>query len=183
MRRGGASNARPRDQGTPATHLPIDAIQEFNAEEQPPAEYGWKPGAIVNVGLKSGTNTLHGTAYIFERNSALDARNYFNPAPGKHRPVRMHQFGTTVGGPIVKDRLFFFTAYEGTRDLVGNSETVNSPATVSLAGQNGAGCVVLTTGDCTNSIPDAIADLNAQGVPISALSTTLAALYPTKGAP
>src|SRR4029077_20813737 len=166
-------------QGTPATHLPIDAIQEFNAEEQPTAEYGWKPGAIVNVGLKSGTNSLHGTAYLFDRNNALDARNYFNPSPGKHRPLRMHQFGATAGGPIVKDRFFFFTSYEGTRDLVGNSETLNSPATVAVPTGNGFGCLTLTTGDCTNSIPDAIADLNAQGTPLSALSSTLAALYPT----
>jgi outer membrane receptor protein involved in Fe transport len=169
-------------QGTPATHLPIDAIQEFNAEEQPPAEYGWKPGAIVNVGLKSGTNSLHGDLYDFERNSGLDARNYFNPAPDKHRPLRMHQFGATVGGPIVKDRLFFFTAYEGTRDLVGNSETLNSPATVAVPTGNGQGCLALTTGDCINSIPDAIADLTAQGVGVNPLSTTLMALYPTNNA-
>src|ERR1700757_1398484 len=151
-------------QGTPATPLPIDAIQEFNAEEQPTAEYGWKPGAIVNVGLKSGTNSLHGDVYDFERNNGVDARNFFNPAPGKHRPLRMHQFGATVGGPIVKDKFFFFTAYEGTRDLVGNSETLNSPDTIPVPSGNGFGCLVLTTGDCTNSIPDAIADLNAQSV-------------------
>jgi outer membrane receptor protein involved in Fe transport len=169
-------------QGTPATHLPIDAIQEFNAEEQPPAEYGWKPGAIVNVGLKSGTNSLHGDLYDFERNSGLDARNYFNPKPGKHRPLRMHQFGGTVGGPIVKDRLFFFTAYEGTRDLVGNSETLNSPATVAVPTGTGQGCLALTTGDCTNSIPDAIADLTAQGIDVNPLSATLVALYPTNTA-
>src|SRR5437588_6352175 len=166
-------------QGTPATHLPIDAIQEFTAEEQPPAEYGWKPGAIVNVGLKSGTNSLHGDLYDFERNSGLDARNYFNPVPGKHRPLRMHQFGTTVGGPIVKEKLFFFTAYEGTRDLVGNSETLNSPATVSLPGQNGAGCTFITTGDCNNSLVDATSDVIAGGGSVSTLSAKLAALFPT----
>src|SRR5262249_8770420 len=65
-------------QGTPGSILPIDAIQEFNAQQNPPAEYGWKPGAIINLGLKSGTNELHGTAYIFERNNAFDARNFFN---------------------------------------------------------------------------------------------------------
>src|ERR1700730_18244306 len=167
-------------QGTPATHLPIDAIQEFNAEENPSAEYGWKPGAIANVGLKSGTNTYHGTAYYFRRHNDFDARNFFNPVPGKHKPLRMHQFGTTVGGPIVKDKFFFFAAYEGTRDLVGNSETLNSSATVSLPGRNGAGCTTtLTTGDCNNSIVDATNDLIASGVPVSALSTKLAALYPT----
>jgi hypothetical protein len=172
-------------QGTPATHLPIDAIQEFNAEEQPPAEYGWKPGAIVNVGLKSGTNSLHGDLYDFERNSGLDARNFFNPVPGKHRPLRMHQFGGTVGGPIVKDKFFFFTAYEGTRDLVGNSETLNSPNTVHLpTPASTPNCSFIPAGDCANSLTDALADVTAAsqalpGVSVSQLSTTLAPLYPT----
>src|SRR6202521_2659210 len=64
-----------------ATILPIDAIQEFNLAEIPKAEAGWKPGAVVNVGIKSGTNTLHGAAYAFGRTDAWDARNAFNPAP------------------------------------------------------------------------------------------------------
>src|SRR6266403_69723 len=64
-----------------ATILPIDAIQEFNLEENPKAEFGWKPGAVVNVGVKSGTNQLHGSAYGFYRSAAWDARNYFNVAP------------------------------------------------------------------------------------------------------
>ena len=172
-------------QGTPATHLPIDAIQEFNAQEQPPAEYGWKPGAIVNVGLKSGTNSLHGDVYDFERNSGLDARNFFNPVPSKHRPLRMHQFGGTVGGPIVKDKFFFFTAYEGTRDLVGNSETLNSPNTVHLPTPSSApNCTYIAAGDCANSLTDALADVTAasqavSGLSVSQLSTNLAALFPT----
>src|SRR6266700_3944770 len=64
-----------------ATILPIDAIQEFNLEENPKAEYGWKPGAVVNVGIRSGTNTLHVSAYAFGRMDSWDARNTFNPAP------------------------------------------------------------------------------------------------------
>src|SRR6202011_216747 len=63
-----------------ATIVPIDAIQEFNLEENPKAEYGWRPGAVVNVGIKSGTNSLHGTAYAFGRSDAFNARNYFNVA-------------------------------------------------------------------------------------------------------
>ena len=62
-------------QGTPGTILPIDAIQEFNTEISPKAEYGWKAGAVVNVGIKSGTNQLHGAAYAFGRYDAWDARN------------------------------------------------------------------------------------------------------------
>src|SRR5438270_8234706 len=64
--------------GDSATILPVDAIQEFNVQQSPSAEYGWKPGTIVNVGLKSGTNHIHGSAYAFGRNTPLDARNYFN---------------------------------------------------------------------------------------------------------
>jgi hypothetical protein len=152
-------------QGSPATILPIDAIQEFNVQENPEAEYGWKPGAIVNVGLKSGTNGLHGTAYDFERNSAVDARNYFNNT-GPQKPVRLHQFGATVGGPIIKDKLFFFGGWEAIHDLVGNTFTVASPATVSLGG------------DTTNSIPDAIAALQAKGIAINPISAKLVTLFP-----
>src|SRR6266851_5873865 len=64
-----------------ATILPIDAIQEFNIMENPKAEYGWRPGAIVNVGIRSGTNNLHGSAYAFGRTDSWDARNHYNTAP------------------------------------------------------------------------------------------------------
>src|SRR5579862_4297856 len=104
--------------------LPIDAIQEFNLIENPPAEYGWKPGAIVNVGLKSGTNTLHGTAFAFGRDTPLDARNLFNTSDQVKQPRNLEQFGTTVGGPIIKDKLFFFGGYEGQRYTVGNIGTI-----------------------------------------------------------
>src|SRR5258706_16002013 len=82
-----------------ATILPVDAIQEFNTEISPKAEYGWKPGAVVNVGVKSGTNTLHGGAYGFYRSAAWDAPNFFNPdlknppktfAPGK-TPIALNK--------------------------------------------------------------------------------------------
>src|SRR6202163_2851155 len=64
-----------------ATILPVDAIQEFNVMENPKAEYGWKAGAVVNVGIKSGTNQLHGAAYAFGRYDGWDARNYYNIVP------------------------------------------------------------------------------------------------------
>ena len=68
-------------QGTPASFLPLDSIQEFNTQESPSADYGVKPGVVMNIGIKSGTNDIHGSAYYFHRNAAFDARNYFNPAP------------------------------------------------------------------------------------------------------
>src|SRR5262249_46144620 len=86
----------------------------------PKAEYGWKPGAIVNVGLKSGTNSLHGTGYAFGRTDALDARNRFiiPPAPKQHTDIK--DYGATAGGPIVKDKLFFFLGYEGQSNYIGS---------------------------------------------------------------
>src|SRR5580704_2629532 len=91
-----------------ATILPVDAIQEFNIEENPKAEYGWKPGAVVNVGIRSGTNSFHGSAYAFGRDQDWDARNLLNPAPQEKLPTALEQFGAVVGGPVKKDKLFFF---------------------------------------------------------------------------
>ncbi len=152
-------------EGTPATHLPIDAIQEFNVASSPEAEYGWKPGAIVNLGIKSGTNQLHGSAYYFHRNDAFDARNYFNPEPDPTSAVKLHQFGASLGGPIKKEKLFFFVNYEGVRDVVGNPLLLSTPLTVSV-------------GDPTISIPDAMAECQAADT-CSQLSLNLLPLFPT----
>ena len=160
-------------QGTPGSILPIDAIQEFNTEENPPPDTGWKPGVTVNIGIKSGTNNLHGTAYGFERNNALDARNWFDKKPNPQAALRQHQFGATVGGPIKHDKVFFFLAYEGVRGFISNASTSSSPVTVPLPSAGGAGCTFITTGDCTNSIPDALADLKAAGITPNPLSLNL----------
>jgi len=93
-------------QGTPATILPIDAIREFNDQLSPNAEYGWKPGAIVNVGLKSGNNEFHGTAYDFERNAAFDARNFFNPAPNLNATASSPVRGYSGRTPYSRQVLF-----------------------------------------------------------------------------
>jgi Carboxypeptidase regulatory-like domain/TonB dependent receptor len=157
--------------GDSATILPIDAIQEFNLIENPPAEYGWKPGAIVNVGLKSGTNSLHGTAFAFGRDTPLDARNYFNTDDQLKQPRTLEQFGATVGGPIKKDKLFFFGGYEGQRYSVGNIGTISTPATVGLpTPAGGTNCISIAAGDCANSLVDAINDLVAHGTPVSPAS-------------
>ncbi|PYX36628.1 MAG: hypothetical protein DMG81_15750, partial [Acidobacteria bacterium] len=144
--------------GDSATILPVDSIQEFNLQQNPPAEYGWKPGSIVNVGLKSGTNGLHGTGYAFGRDTPLDARNYFNPVGTPKQPRNLEQFGGTIGGPILKDRLFFFGGYEGQRYSVGNTGQISTPTTVSLGG------------DPSNSLIDAITALQTANVPVSAVS-------------
>jgi len=119
-------------QGTPASFLPLDAIEEFNTQESPTAEYGEKPGVVMNLGIKSGTNKVHGTGYYFTRNSAVDARNFFDPPPNPVSDLIMHQFGASIGGPIKKDKWFYFLNYEGIRDKVGNPGVYDSPVTVSL---------------------------------------------------
>jgi hypothetical protein len=146
-----------------ATILPIDSIQEFNLMENPKAEYGWDPGAVVNVGIKSGTNAFHGTAYGFYRSSNWDARNYFNPAPladGSCQvtscdkvPTQLKQFGASVGGPIIKDKLFFFGNYEGLRDAIGNV----------FGGLRIPETIAQSTADPKNSMVDAITALQKNG--------------------
>jgi len=167
-----------------ATILPIDSIQEFNTMENPKAEYGWKPGAVVNVGIKSGTNAIHGSAYGFYRSAAWDGRNFFNPAPlsdgscplasCSKLPTQLKQFGGSVGGPIKKDKLFFFANYEGLRDLLGNA-LAGGPVPEQVAQTTNANnCPVGVTGDCANSMVDAINALIAEGVTPSTVSLKLA---------
>jgi hypothetical protein len=148
--------------GDASTILPIDAIQEFNVEENPKAEYGWKPGAIVNVGLKSGENTIHGTAYAFGRDDSWDARNYFNPVGSPKQPIDLQQYGATVGGPVKKDKLFYFLGYEALSYSVGSTSSVSAPVITTLGG------------DTANSLPDAIAGVQAAGLAPSPLSLQLA---------
>ncbi len=151
--------------GDAVTVIPIDAIQEFNTQINAKAEYGWKPGATITVGLKSGTNQIHGTAYAFGRSESFDARNYFNPAPQPKVPLDFKQFGATGGGAIIKDKLFYFLAYEGQRYTVGNSFIVTAPTTASI-------------GDPSLSIPDALNDLAMNGVTPSPLSLSLLKYFP-----
>src|SRR5215472_6730002 len=145
-----------------ATILPIDAIQEFNLEENPKAEYGWRPGAIVNVGIRSGTNSLHGSAYAFGRYVDWAARNFFNPAPADKLPTELKQFGGVAGGAIRRDKLFYFAGYEGLRSFLGNAIGSTVPE---LAGQ--------PIPDPKNSMVDAINALQKAGIPLSPVSLKL----------
>jgi carboxypeptidase family protein/TonB-dependent receptor-like protein len=105
--------------GTPATILPIDAVAELRVLSNFEAEYGRNAGATVNIVTKSGTNTLHGTALEYFRNNALDARNYFNFKGQPQAPFHNNQYGGSLGGPIVKNKTFFFFNYEGQQERVG----------------------------------------------------------------
>ena len=95
---------------------PIDTLSEVKIDNSSfPAQYGRNSGAIANMATRSGTNQFHGEAFEFFRNNALDARNFFNVAPGPQAPFKRNEFGGDFGGPIKKNKLFFFLAYEGLR--------------------------------------------------------------------
>src|SRR5882757_5083330 len=110
------------DNGANVLKTNVDAIQEFRVQTSNySAEFGRSGGAVINATMKSGSNNFHGTAFEFLRNSALDARGFFEPADSPKAPFRQNQFGFTLGGPIKHNKLFFFTDYQGTR--IGSSET------------------------------------------------------------
>jgi len=102
--------------GTPATILPVEAIAELRVASNFEAEYGRSAGGVINVVTKSGTNQWHGSGLEFFRNTALNARNYFNQVPEPQQPFHSNQFGGSLGGPIVKDKTFFFADYEAMRE-------------------------------------------------------------------
>ncbi len=102
--------------GTPGTILPEDSIQELSILSNTEAEYGRNSGSVVNIVTKSGTNELHGSVFEDFRNAVLNARNYFNAVGQPKDAFRNNQFGGTIGGPIVQNKIFFYGSYEGQRE-------------------------------------------------------------------
>ena len=108
-------------------NLGVDAIQEFSVvTANASAEYGREAGGVINAVSRAGTNGFHGTVFEFFRNDALDSRNYFDPV--KKGELRKSQFGGALGGPIVKDKTFFFGNFEGIRQIAGIPFSVNAPS-------------------------------------------------------
>ncbi|PYQ02005.1 MAG: TonB-dependent receptor [Acidobacteria bacterium] len=107
----------------------VDAIQEFKVVTSPySAEYGRSPGAAISVSTKSGTNDFHGTAYDFYRNAKLDSNDFFSNRAKQPKPANdQNQFGGNLGGPLAKDKAFFFVDYEGTRITRGVTRVTNVP--------------------------------------------------------
>src|SRR5262245_57792644 len=109
----------------------VEAIQEFKVEvNSPPAEFGRFNGGVINLTTRSGTNSFHASAFEFLRNEALNARNLFAPATpaNPETPVfRRNQFGAVGGGPIIKDKLFFFGDYQGTHQLIARVRISSVP--------------------------------------------------------
>jgi hypothetical protein len=114
---------------------PVDAIREFDMLTSTyDASFGRNPGAQVNVVLKSGGNNYHGSLFEFYRNGALDARNFFAPSSEPKPKYLRNQFGGSFGGPIKRDRTFFFADYEGTRAREGITRVTNVPTAQERAG-------------------------------------------------
>ena len=117
----------------------------------------------IHAAVEHGVSLIDtAPAYGFGRSDKFDARNYFNPVGSDKTPVELEQYGGSAGGHIIKDKLFYFGAYEGQMYTVGNSLPGHVPTTASIVGGGGNGCVVITTGDCSISVADATQDLLAQ---------------------
>ena len=147
----------------------VDSIQEFTIKKSLyPAEFGGKASALINVATKAGTNRFRGSGFEFHRNDAFDSANYFHPAGGPIPPLRQNQFGGTLGGPIVRNRTFFFGSYEGQRMRRSLTRTFSvPPAAVRLGDFSGLGRIcdpltIPTSGICSpfenNQIPAARID-------------------------
>ncbi len=114
----------------------VDALDEFKIQTSTySAEFGKSLGGVVNIQIKSGGNQFRGNVFDFERNDALDANNFFNNRAGRAKPdFKQHQFGATLGGPIVKDRTFFFADYQGLRINQGQTYVSTVPSAAMRAG-------------------------------------------------
>src|SRR5580700_4062561 len=125
-------------------NLGVDAIQEFSVlTSNYSAEYGKTSGGIVNAVTRSGTNSFHGSVYEFLRNSALDARNFFEDPTTRKASFKRNQFGGALGGPIYKNRTFFFADYEGIRQAKGIANVNFVPSSAARSGNLQSGTVTV----------------------------------------
>ena len=151
-------------------NLGVDAIQEFSVlTSNYSAEYGKTSGGVVNAITRSGTNAFHGSAYEFLRNSALDARNFFEDPTAPKAPFKRNQFGGAVGGPIIKNRTFFFADFEAIRQSKGIAVVDTVPSNAARAGllcSNPAGAD--PSNPCTTTQLPAGVSTDANGVDLKA---------------
>ena len=131
----GAANTTP-DINRGIINPPVDSVQEFKVQANSyDAEFGRTSGGVINMVTKGGTNEFHGVAYDFERHSNLDANNFFNNRAGRATPsFARHQYGGNVGGPAIKNKLFFFADYEGLRQGFPSTAISTLPTAQQRAG-------------------------------------------------
>ncbi|MGH7484057.1 MAG: TonB-dependent receptor, partial [bacterium] len=153
--------------GTIGVKPSIDAIQEVNVETNNyTAESGRTPGGLVSVITKGGSNNFHGSLYEYFQNNVFNARNPFNPSPQfPQSEFRQNDFGGSVGGPIIKDRTFFFFAYEGFRQVAGVQNPITS--TVPTAAEQALGPAGIVAADPATA-----------GLAVDPIAATLFKLYP-----
>jgi hypothetical protein len=139
--------------GAPSTILPVDALAELPVTGSPEAEFGRSAGATVNIVTKSGTNTIHGSAFEYFRDGALSARNFFNTTAQPKNSFTNHQFGGLVDGPIVKDSTFYTLVYEGQRENGGLPQLGTVPTLADISAATPAGGVNPVIQSLLNSNP------------------------------
>src|SRR5215472_16275771 len=125
--------------GAAGTNLGVDGVLEFKINTSvSPAEYGRSSGGVISAVTRSGTNSVHGSAFLFKRNNNLDSPGYFDEVahggPGYTAPYRQSQYGGSLGGPIKKDKTFYFGTYEGIRRGVGGNIVADVPTAQALQG-------------------------------------------------
>lgn len=175
--------------GGQAFNPAVDSIQEFRVETNSmSAEYGKSSGGVIIAVTKSGTNSFHGSAYEYNRTEALDARNFFeNPTQTKN-PFKYNEFGASIGGPIIKSKLFFFTDYQGIRQT-GSSPSVGNvvPNSAFESGDLSALCSAGfdSSGNCLDPTGQIYLPGSTTPIPydkvtsINPISQKLLALFPT----
>ena len=148
----GASEINVTPGGTSGLLLGVDAVREFAVvADTYGAEYGKRPGAQVNIVTASGTNQVHGNAYEFLRNSALDARNYFDQ--GQIPPFQRNEFGGSLGGPLKNDKTFLFGNYEGFRENFSLSDVTFVPDAQARTGYLPCSGLATVPVNCSASTP------------------------------
>ncbi len=144
---------------------PVDAIEEFKVQTgEFSAELGRSAGAVLNATIKSGTNSFHGAAWEFFRNDKLDASDYFEKI--QKGELRLNQFGATAGGPIIKNKLFFFGDYEGKRRVQGNTQ---SGITVPTDVERNSGYTNLTDILAANATSKPTIDALGRSIPVGTI--------------
>ena len=140
-----ADHANGTPGGAAGTNLGVDTIQEFKIFTSAyKAEFGHSNGGVITAITRSGTNAFHGTAFEYIRNSALDARNFFDVGSSPP-PFKRNQFGGVFGGPIQKDKTFFFVGYEGLRQGLGTTQIATVPTVLARQGILPTGTVAVSS--------------------------------------
>ena len=147
--------------GVAGTLLPIDAIDQFSVQSNSNAESGRNGGGSINMVIKSGTNSLHGTLYYFNRNDALAENTPFAPSGTPKPKLKNNQFGGSLGGPIVKDKLFYFLTYERQKLIVGNGTGATEPSAAWVS--------------------QATSVLQQYNIPVNPVSVNLLSAWPQRG--